>query len=89
MRGLVFGPIRGETEGFSSGKRPRVELGTAGRLGGSHTSGSRESTEERRVLQSREHMGEKACVSLVDGRGSMGLVIHEEPARLTGVIEDQ
>lgn len=37
MRGLVFGPTRGELEQSESGKRLRVEYGNAGRLGGVYT----------------------------------------------------
>ncbi|CAA7048082.1 unnamed protein product [Microthlaspi erraticum] len=32
MRGLIFGPTKGEEERLSSGKRPRVDHGTEGRL---------------------------------------------------------
>lgn len=37
MRGLIFGPTRGELERSESGKRLRVEPGSVGRVGGVYT----------------------------------------------------
>lgn len=63
-RGLVFGPLKGEVAGMSSGKRLRVDDGNVGRLGGVFSSGSRVTSGEASLPPPKGNDGERAGLPL-------------------------
>lgn len=56
-RGLVFGPVRGESGACSTGKRLRVDQGNVGRSGGAYVMGGVEEIREGSTTQIRGEIG--------------------------------
>ncbi|CAE6262293.1 unnamed protein product [Arabidopsis arenosa] len=83
-RGLVFGPIRGESDGISPGKRLRVETVSAGRAGGVYTNGA-ENIEKSTSRQIVESVGIVGGTNPAGGNSSMEIVLQERVMTTEGV----
>lgn len=84
MRGLVFGPVTGETVGFASGKRLRVEQENVGRKGGAYVLKNLGTAGESSPVQARTDIGKVADSSLADGKSSLAIIAHESVERVDG-----
>lgn len=87
MKGLVFGPIRGESRVFNSGKRLRVEQENVGRLGGVYSIGSPEIVAGEGQIQDRIIMTTMKGVTSTCGESSMELGLQEKLLSSDGVNE--
>lgn len=88
-RGLVFGPIRGESDAVSSGKRLRVETKSVGRKGGVFSMGQLSSETERSPLQNRSDLINENSEEMLRDRQGSDVVLQEKAPDLGGGTSQQ
>lgn len=85
MRGLVFGPTRGENELSASGKRLRVERDSIGRAGGVFDNGGGKCLEGETMLQQRGLETSKHVNLDIQSMGEASITQREPPDGSTEV----
>lgn len=88
-RGLVFGPLRGETGGISSGKRLRVEHERVGRASGAYTAGMDGIRGTRSQVQGSVEMQAPTSELIVADSTGMDLILQENRSDRKGVNGDK
>lgn len=78
-RGLIFGPVRGEEEFSTSGKRLRVEQRNLGRPGGVFATGSASGNGNKSLGDGSVDLVHQVDPTLQESGGQTNVVMHMTP----------